>query len=327
MKARIWILIVVLLIGAIGTGIVAGILISNAMNEKAALQEDKDRDGRKSSRDNEDEEEEDEPKSSGKETAAADDESKITEAAPAESSAGESSAPQTNWFGDEGPSEEADVPAGPSPAEENIKAHAAYADILTYIHDHPTEFVQGFGEDPVADVEYNSFAVADITDDGIDELVVVFTNTFMAGMYARVYTWDSAVGSTADYAEWIGAYCNFYHGGYLQEMATHNQSPSSLWPYSVSQYDAASRTYEYVFSAISVDASMDTQGTYYHAEDDIDGDGVIYYIYDADHDYSQDPEPLTFDVFQQYVNTYIPEINMIPMAYMTLTMDNINALK
>ncbi|MBQ1369229.1 MAG: hypothetical protein IIY45_14265 [Firmicutes bacterium] len=291
MKGKIWILIVILLIAAIGVGAGAGIWISNGINQKEQQEAAEDRDNR---------------------------------IEPIES---EKLAEESSEKGCTEESKNTSIPSGLDIQEENVKAHAAYADILTYIHDHPTEFVEGFTDDPVADVEYNTFAVADISDDGIDELIVVFTNTFMAGQYSRIYTWDAAAQQATDYVFMVGAYCSFYHGEIVQEFASHNQGPSSLWPYAVFWYDAEVQAYQYAFSASSVDESLDPNHNEYKPENDVDGDGVIYYIYKPNHDYSKDPEPLTYDAFQHYVDAYIPEQNLIEMTYVTLTMENINALR
>ena len=159
------------------------------------------------------------------------------------------------------------------------------------------------------------------------ELIVVFTNTFMAGQYSRIYTWDAAAQQATDYVFMVGAYCSFYHGEIVQEFASHNQGPSSLWPYAVFWYDAEVQAYQHAFSASSVDESLDPNHNEYKPENDVDGDGVIYYIYKPNHDYSKDPEPLTYDAFQHYVDAYIPEQNRIEMTYVTMTMENINALR
>ena len=308
MKGKIWILIVILLIAAIGVGAGAGILISNGINQKEQQEAAEDRDNRHQSRQEEESEES----------------SEKTVIEPIES---EKPAEESSEKGCTEESKNTSIPSGLDIQEENVKAHAAYADILTYIHDHPTEFVEGFTDDPVADVEYNTFAVADISDDGIDELIVVFTNTFMAGQYSRIYTWDAAAQQATDYVFMVGAYCSFYHGEIVQEFASHNQGPSSLWPYAVFWYDAEVQAYQYAFSASSVDESLDPNHNEYKPENDVDGDGVIYYIYKPNHDYSKDPEPLTYDAFQHYVDAYIPEQNRIEMTYVTLTMENINALR
>ena len=308
MKGKIWILIVILLIAAVGVGVGAGIWISNGINQKEQQEAAEDRDNRHQSRQEEESEES----------------SEKTVIEPIES---EKPVEESSEKGCTDEKQETSIPPGLDIQEENVKAHAAYADILTYIHDHPTEFVEGFTDDPVADVEYNTFAVADISDDGIDELIVVFTNTFMAGQYSRIYTWDAAAQQATDYVFMVGASCSFYHGEIVQEFASHNQGPSSLWPYAVFWYDAEVQAYQYAFSASSVDESLDPNHNEYKPENDVDGDGVIYYIYKPNHDYSKDPEPLTYDAFQHYVDAYIPEQNLIEMTYVTLTMENINALR
>ena len=311
MKGKIWIVIAALILSA-GVGVLAGMLISNAIEDRNTQASTEDRD-RNRERDARSRDEESEEKSAREADRYEPETSQAAQEMPAAV---------------EEPAAEESLAAAPAAETENTKAHAAYREILTYIHDHPTEFVQGLTNDPTLEIQGNAYAVADISGDGIDELIVIFTNTFIAGMYARIYSWDPASTSTYDYAVSIGAYCAFFQGGYLMESAYHNQGPSIIWPYSVSKYDASTGEYVHQFSTGSVSKELDLSGTYYDASKDVDEDGVIYYIYPAGFDYaSQEPEPLTQEAFTNYVNAYIPEESRISLELFNLTMEDINALE
>ena len=42
------------------------------------------------------------------------------------------------------------------------------------------------------DIEEDQFAIADIDQDGKEELIIQFTDTYMAGQYSAIWSWNDA---------------------------------------------------------------------------------------------------------------------------------------
>ena len=189
-----------------------------------------------------------------------------------------------------------------------------YKLLLKDIHDYPLNYVDLLNNNKT-DIEKCSFAVADVNDDGTDELIVDYTQTYTLGMYSEIFTVN-------DYNHLVslgryGAYPEFYKYGYMVLKASHNQGPGdAIWPYSVYSYSNYSNRFNSVYSAYSIDKNKDFPNKYNPSED-LDHDGVIYVVND---------EKLTKAQYDAYVNAYIPSKNKLNISWKKITNSNINNL-
>ncbi len=189
-----------------------------------------------------------------------------------------------------------------------------YKLLLKEVHDNPLDYVYLFDNNK-ADIEKCSFAVADVNEDGTDELIVDYTETYTLGMYSEIFTVN-------DYNHLVslgryGAYPEFYKYGYMVLKASHNQGPGdAIWPYSVYSYSNYSNRFNSVYSAYSIDKNKDFPNEYNPSED-VDHDGVIYVVND---------EKLTKAQYDAYVNAYIPNKNKKNISWKKITNSNINNL-
>ncbi len=205
-----------------------------------------------------------------------------------------------------------EVSSAPAAPENNTLS--LYKKQLNSLRADPSKYMDShFGK-----IDGCEFAIADVTDDGIDDLLVNFKVNSMAGMTMQIW---SVSGGELVHLGSQGSFSEFYRNGYVKSNAYHNQGPSlSVWPFSVVKYDPTndSNFGSSVFYGYSVDkkAGILAESTYDESLDK-DGDGVIYYI---------DDNPMTKDEFDAYVSQYIPEENKIELNWQKLTAANVSAL-
>ena len=159
---------------------------------------------------------------------------------------------------------------------------AVYRDLITEMLD-TGEFPASDGTPFHGNAYDNSYSIADVDNDGKEELLINFSNAFsMAGMVCYVYDYDRVTEEV--YIEHAGfPAMTFYDSGYLKAEASHNHGRSSLddfWPYDLYVYNAETDKYELVAlmdawqQRISEDVEPDPD---FPVEKDLDGDGVVYY--------------------------------------------------
>ena len=187
-----------------------------------------------------------------------------------------------------------------------------YKNKLKDIHNNPQSYMQLYDNNK-KDIEKCSFSIADVNEDGTDELIVYFTETFTMGMYSEIWTINSKnqLSSLGRY----GVSTDFYRNKYLVIYASHNQSPGyTIWPYNVYRYNESTKKYSnLIYSAYCINKGNNQ----YRASEDIDKDGVIYVV---------DNKKLTKSQYDYYVNTYIPSKNKINISQKKITNSNINNL-
>lgn len=132
----------------------------------------------------------------------------------------------------------------------------------------------GFGE-----MRDNEFAITDIDGDGMEELIVCYSNANMAGMETIVYGYDPAAGQLKrEFTEFPAL--TFYDNGIVRAEASHNHTSGEFWPFTLYQYQADSDTYVqagYV-GTWNKNIAERMNGLEFPDELDSDGDGVLYNI-------------------------------------------------
>lgn len=179
--------------------------------------------------------------------------------------------------------------------------------------------------DSNAYMNYNQFAIADINDDGIDELIVCFIGLSMAEQYMGVWTFDRSIGRVR-YFDTLGAYSAFYKTGYVRSDASHNHGPGeTIWPYSVFQINTKNSSFDYFAQAWCADLDYCLNFSYfdyYRYMNDVDNDGILFFFR-----FSYEPDdrenPITYRQYLNYQSQYIPDESEIKLNYYYITEQNI----
>ena len=190
-----------------------------------------------------------------------------------------------------------------------------YKNKLNDIINHPSNYIDTLsGTGKVSDCK---FGIADVNQDGTQDLIVQFNTGVSLGRHMAVYS----LHGNSVYTLYDDGVLSEFYKGYVKIKQYHNQSPGNkIWPYSVFKYNSYSEKYDVsqiVFSAFCAERGYPGADRHYSASKDKDNDGVIYFI---------NGEPKTKSEYNAYVNKYIPEKNKININFKSLTSSNVNAL-
>lgn len=134
-----------------------------------------------------------------------------------------------------------------------------------------------------AEMAKNCFAVADVDQDGREELMVRWTTTITAGEIEAVYDYNPVSGVLKN--EFV-AYpaLTYYDNGIIKAEWSHNQvPPAEFWPCTFYRYDAESDSYVEIGSLRAWDDGI--EGWELPDGLDVDGDGTVYEIQKAGEEY------------------------------------------
>ena len=223
------------------------------------------------------------------------------------------------------PEPEATAPAQP---EIDPAARAAFQKVLIDYRENLIlphgmqlpEDLRSFGN-----IENNTFFIADVDEDGMEELVLEISEAPTAGMVAYVIGYDAASGEIViELQEHCGE--AFYPGGIATVIASHNQTMGELWPYAIFRHNPETDRYEVVGNVYAEDHDiMESYGDVneYHYEADPNNTGTVYFVTD-DLWYGK---AVDIDGYNAWRETYIPA-GTEPIDYerLTLTEEHIAAV-
>lgn len=174
------------------------------------------------------------------------------------------------------------------------------------------------------DMAQNIFALYDVDNDGKEELLLMYTNTFMAGQVGYVFTYDAETKKLqTELSEF--PLLTFYDNGIIKAEWSHNQGlAGDFWPYSLYQYNPDTDSYVLIGMVDAWDknfAETDYQNNPFPSDVDKSGTGIVYYImedvgYDTTH-------PVDASEYNEWINSYIGTASEIQITYLDLTEENI----
>ena len=163
--------------------------------------------------------------------------------------------------------------------------------------------------------EYNYFAIYDVDGDGIDELILSWRDSSVAGMWGGVYQYDFETESYHDEGL-VEPEITFYDNGVAYEPWRHNQGPGEMWPYDASLYNKDKDEYEHVLSADSWNKDYREEG--FPDSVDVDGVGVVYFT-DKDAEYVDYDNPISQTDYNSIADEYFAGANEITVTYYELS--------
>lgn len=189
--------------------------------------------------------------------------------------------------------------------------YEAYVDVLEEIIE-DNEWPDG--EYVVESDDYtgnNQFAIFDVDLDGREELLVEITSNSTAGMNLRIFDYDADKDKLIEQEVTLPS-VTFYDNGVIYEYASHNHTPSDVWPYSVATYDAKEDTYVYEGDVYAEDKVY--CGDSFPSNQDKDKDGRIYYISKG----NSNAKPSTEEEYKKWVDSYIKDAKELYIPWQSL---------
>lgn len=167
-------------------------------------------------------------------------------------------------------------------------------------------------------VEDDLFAIADIDGDGKAELTFKRLAACVAGYWGLAYTYNTDT-KNVEVKYNTGPYAAYYATGYVRFDISHNQGPSSIWPCTYGKFENGQIVLLYDVS--NWDKSLSSYE--FPDEQDLDGDGCIYYITDRETGETRTVDNPEYDAFMQGLN--IGE--EMQLDYKGYTAENVNAIQ
>ena len=196
--------------------------------------------------------------------------------------------------------------------------NSKYAELLNDIHDNPTKYIENMEKNE--DIEDDKFAIVDINQDGINELIVSFVEACGIYPHTGIWTFDSSSKSIIECAN-IGETYEYFSNGVIKiPLNSYYFYGKTISPYNLVKYDEISKKYISFAEVSCADSEIDTSEKFYSTEKDLDNDGVIYY-FKVD---GEEAKPLTLEEYSELVKKYVPEEKKIEIEWYKLTNENIN---
>lgn len=131
--------------------------------------------------------------------------------------------------------------------------------------------------------ENNCFAISDVDNDGKQELLFNFNESFTAGMWEVVYAYDEETDTLREELTcWVST--AYYGNGVVKVEMSHNHGKDpygrGVWPYMVYMYDVEEDSYQLRYTVDSWDGQLygeEFPGEF-PVELDVDGDQLLYCI-------------------------------------------------
>lgn len=181
-------------------------------------------------------------------------------------------------------------------------------------------------------LKYSSFAVEDIDNDDIDELIVYYDDACMAGMIAVIYDF---IDGQATYKFMEFPNLSIYENGTIEAGWSHNQGyAGDFWPYNLYYYNPNTNEYDAVGSVDAYDKGLyecnkevlDASGSPFPAESDKDGNGFVYYIYENGLEDYQKIEPVDDEAYQKWLSQYTDGTNKISLDFYRITNETVERI-
>lgn len=216
-----------------------------------------------------------------------------------------------------------------TPKEDFMDQQDAYATALqNLLKNHTLPDGTDCGFEPSYQMADNQFAIYDIDQDDKEELLIMYSTTFSAGMTGCVLAYDSATKELQTELQEFPL-LTFYDNGIVKADWSHNQGlAGDFWPYSLYQYAPDSDQYVRIgmVNAWSKDFSaIDSQGNPFPDTIDTSGTGVVYYII-TDDNYEQTTS-VDVSAYKEWINFYLENASELEIPYLALTEENIAHIK
>ena len=173
----------------------------------------------------------------------------------------------------------------------------------------------------------NHFAVTDIDGDGRQELLLFWTEAYMAGSQCVIYDYhDGVLWKQGQFFPSL----RFYDNAAIEEDWSHNQGWSGrFWPHYAYRYNPQSDLYEQVGFVEGWDKRVVSEG--FPDDIDADGDGLVYDVRPADVDWTigsrYEPERMMDGpAYEEWRQSYLNGSQEVEIGLIPLTEENIAAL-
>lgn len=202
-------------------------------------------------------------------------------------------------------------------AENRMLIRRKYGEILSHIY-YQHRLIDGTDLMWTDDASTNQYAICDFDGDGREELLFgsnASSPTIMGGI---LYDYNPVSEEIKE--EYITSIIGtFYDNGVIKQEVLHNHGLGlEFWPYILYEYDASTDAYIMIGQMATWEKNYresDDEGNLFPDEQDVDADGVIYYILD-------DGAAYTKQEYEEWEQHYFNGANEIDVPWQSLDVAN-----
>lgn len=196
------------------------------------------------------------------------------------------------------------------------KARQVYAQILKHIY-YQHRWPSGESMEQMTSIEDSMYVIYDVDGDGREELLVENGSGVTASQYGIIYDYHWDTGVTYIQGE-VMSQTVFYSNGFMIQPLSHNQGLGrDVYPSIYTQYDKETDSYHSLGTIETWEKayrSENYEGQPFPDAQDLDQDGVIYYIFDN--------EPKTKADYEAVLQTYIGDAQELQLEWKSIDIEN-----
>lgn len=175
-------------------------------------------------------------------------------------------------------------------------------------------------------IEDNHFAIFDINNDGVDELLVQFVTAPMAGNIETIYTYNETENVLETMLTVFPA-VTYYDNGIVKEEWSHGSdlAGDDYWPYNLYQYHANTGKYDLIAEVNMWSKAIDTvdyKGDSYPEDIDTEKAGTVFIL-----TRNGVTETISKSAYEAWFSEVIGNAQPIQVPYLSLNEENIKAVK
>lgn len=201
--------------------------------------------------------------------------------------------------------------------ENRMLIRRKYGEILSHIY-YQHRLIDGTDLMWTDDASTNQYAICDFDGDGREELLFSSNASPPTIMGGIMYDYDPVTEEIKE--EYVTSIIGtFYDNGVIKQEALHNHGlGSEFWPYILYEYDTSTDEYIMTGQVTTWEKNYresDDEGNPFPDEQDVDADGVIYYILDDDMAYTRHE-------YEEWEQHYFNGANEIDVPWQSLDVVN-----
>lgn len=195
---------------------------------------------------------------------------------------------------------------------------------IAFEHIYPDGIDTGF-DGAFGFIEDNHFALCDINNDGIDELIVQFITAPMAGNVETVYFYDLETEEVVKLLTVFTA-VTYYDNGIVKEEWSHGSALAGddYWPYNLYRYNTQNKQYDQIAEvnmwSKAVDV-IDYKGDPYPEDIDTENAGTVFIL-----TRNGITETVSKSDYEGWISDMIGNASEIQIPYKNLNEDNIKTI-
>lgn len=204
-----------------------------------------------------------------------------------------------------------------NPDENRLLIRKKYVEILSHIY-YQHRLIDGTDLMWTDDVAVNQYAICDFDGDGREELLFSSNASSPTIMGGIMYDYNPVTEEIKE--EYVTSIVGiFYDNGVIKQNVLHNHGlGSEFWPYIIYEYDISADEYIIVGQVTTWEKGYrehDDVGNPFPDEQDVDADGIIYYIFD-------DETPYTKQEYEEWEQNYFNGVHEINVQWETFDITN-----